>query len=162
MKMNFSNSLKKGFTLIELLVVVAIIGILASVVLASLTNARSKGADAAIRSAMSSVRAQAELYYENNGEDYTGICTENSINGGLADILDNAAKKLNAGNSVTNGDFVYNAGLGVGAAVCHESPTEFEAVVSLKTIPNSGLCVDNTNVIKEVLDGNLDAGDTAC
>lgn len=57
----------RGFTLIELLVVIAIIGILSSVVLASLTSARSKGTDAAIQSELSNMRAQAELYYSNAG-----------------------------------------------------------------------------------------------
>jgi prepilin-type N-terminal cleavage/methylation domain-containing protein len=55
---------QKGFTLIELLVVIAIIGILASVVLASLNSARAKGADAAIKSNLANIRAQAELYYD--------------------------------------------------------------------------------------------------
>ena len=60
------KNFKKGFTLIELLVVVAIIGVLASVVLASLNSARSKGSDAAIKSNLSNTRAQAALYYDNN------------------------------------------------------------------------------------------------
>ena len=56
----------KGFTLIELLVVIAIIGILSSVVLASLNSARAKGADAATKSSLANMRAQAELYYDTN------------------------------------------------------------------------------------------------
>ena len=56
----------KGFTLIELLVVIAIIGILSSVVLASLNSARQKGQDAAIKQNLNNMRAQTEMYFDNN------------------------------------------------------------------------------------------------
>jgi len=61
------KNLKRGFTLIELLVVVAIIGLLASVVLASLNIARSKGSDAAVKSELDQMRSQAELNYDTCG-----------------------------------------------------------------------------------------------
>mgnify|MGYP003394687301 FL=1 len=73
---------KNGFTLIELLIVIAIIGILSSVVLASLNTARGKGANAAVKSNLNNIRAQAELVYDNNGGSYTSaqdICTETTI-----------------------------------------------------------------------------------
>jgi prepilin-type N-terminal cleavage/methylation domain-containing protein len=61
---------RRGFTLIELLVVIAIIGILSSVVLASLNTARSKGTDAKIQSELRSIQVNAEIYYDNNGNTY--------------------------------------------------------------------------------------------
>src|SRR5437762_3382517 len=60
-------SKNKGFTLIELLVVVAIIGILASVVLASLNSARIKTRDAARKSTLRQVQKSLELYFNANG-----------------------------------------------------------------------------------------------
>jgi len=68
------KKLQKGFTLIELLVVIAIIGILSSVVLASLNTARNKGADAAVKSNLANARAQAELYYDSNLSSYALVC----------------------------------------------------------------------------------------
>src|ERR1035437_5593810 len=69
--------MKKGFTLIELLVVIAIIGILSSVVLASLNTARAKGANAAIKSGLANMRAQAALDYDGvTPNSYSTFCAD--------------------------------------------------------------------------------------
>lgn len=51
--------------------VIAVIGILSSVVLVSLNTARSKGKDAMVRSALSSIRPNAEIYFAQNGNSYS-------------------------------------------------------------------------------------------
>jgi prepilin-type N-terminal cleavage/methylation domain-containing protein len=60
----------RGFTLIELLVVIAIIGILSSVVLASLNSARKKGRDARRISDLKQIQLALELYYDNTQSEY--------------------------------------------------------------------------------------------
>jgi prepilin-type N-terminal cleavage/methylation domain-containing protein len=61
------QTFKSGFTLIELLVVISIIGLLSSVVLASVNAARSKARDASRVEALIQLRTALELYYSKHG-----------------------------------------------------------------------------------------------
>lgn len=54
---------KKGFTLIELLVVIAIIGLLSTLAVVSLNNARSKSRDAKRIADVKQTQTALELYY---------------------------------------------------------------------------------------------------
>jgi prepilin-type N-terminal cleavage/methylation domain-containing protein len=59
--------MKKGFTLIELLVVIAILGILSSIILTSLTKARSSAAFARARLEFRSIATAIEMYTQDHG-----------------------------------------------------------------------------------------------
>lgn len=62
-----TSKLSKGFTLIELLVVIAIIGILSSVVLASMNSARKKSRDSRRQQDLKGIATALELYFDQNG-----------------------------------------------------------------------------------------------
>ena len=121
-----------GFTLIELLVVIAIIGILSSIVLASLNSARSKGTDAAIKSTLAQIRTQASLYYDNNAQSY-----------GTAGTACNTAGSVFADPTITNQTASLTANAGV-TPTCANSASNWVMSSPLKTAGN--WCVDNTGV----------------
>jgi prepilin-type N-terminal cleavage/methylation domain-containing protein len=151
-KKNFLKSFKKGFTLIELLVVVAIIGILASVVLASLNSARSKGNDAAIKSNLDDMRGQAAIYYDSNSNTYgTSISCTINVSGGnsgctglFADPTMLAGLKQAAANS----------GLATGATLdaTTDSFGQLYAVdTALKSDNTKGWCIDSGGKSEQVI-----------
>jgi prepilin-type N-terminal cleavage/methylation domain-containing protein len=119
----------RAFTLIELLVVIAIIGILSSVVLASLNTARDKGANAAVRADLTSIRAQAEIVYDTAGGSYDNgtlsVCADATI-----------VKQLQAAKSASGGT----------SYTCNDTAGAWAAAVPLKG--GGAFCVDSTGAAK--------------
>lgn len=109
MKISLKNN--KGFTLIELLVVIAIIGLLSSVVLASLNSARSKAKDAAIKEGVHQLSSLMALEYDESGSycnlQYGWI----TANGGTCDSVFLGTYTTNARSICKN---IYNNAAEVG------------------------------------------------
>ena len=87
---------QKGFTLIELLVVIAIIGLLSTLAVVALNNARQKSRDAKRVADVKQIQTALELYF-NDCSQYP----DGSANGGLA-----AADANGCPGTITFGTFM--------------------------------------------------------
>ncbi|MFZ2072111.1 MAG: prepilin-type N-terminal cleavage/methylation domain-containing protein [Minisyncoccia bacterium] len=118
MKLNKNN----GFTLIELLIVVIIIGLLASVVLASLNGANKKSKDTSAKESMKSMIVQAEILRGSSPTYPANLCT---LSSGFESLIKSVNKQVPSANAV----------------VCNSSTTAWAADVKL----NNGtfFCVDS-------------------
>lgn len=141
--------LQKGFTLIELLVVIAIIGILSSVVLASLNTARQKGADTAVKSNLAGARAEAELFYDNGGT-YDGVCALTGTN-----VIGDSVTAAHAAYGGVVAAFVDGTASDYNVTQCHDSASAWAAWVPLKASASGAgniraWCVDSTGASRQV------------
>ena len=148
------NRLQKGFTLIELLVVIAIIGILSSVVLASLNTARGKGNDAKVKAQLAGLRAAAEIYYDTTGS--YGIATDSCAAGMFADTISGMASYTNTAGAFPSG----------ATPVCRALTTSGGSYSVSALLPGLGgtnaWCVDSSGKSVLLTGGTLGAGDTSC
>lgn len=73
---------KKGFTLIELLIVIAIIGLISTVVLTSLSQSQARSYDTKIVQQLTNFRTAAQIYFTNNTSygPTTSLCSEGIFN----------------------------------------------------------------------------------
>lgn len=125
---------QKGFTLIELLVVIAIISILSSVIIASLSGARTKAKDASAKGSLGSIRASAEVCI--NGGTACGNYTYGTAGTGTGVCTDTDVAKLLAATTAQTGT----------APVCVVAAGSLSYTVydKLNDTTNSYFCIDSS------------------
>ena len=141
------EKMQKGFTLLELLVVIGVIGVLASVILASLGSARSRAADTAIKETLFSVRTQAQFYFDTYGSFGAGGPGYCPLTGGTESWAVQYDRKIQA--LLTDAQ---NKVGGTNRTACYSETTTggWAIAVQLKSSSTKAWCVDYRNIAKEV------------
>ncbi len=138
----------RGFTLIELLVVIAIIGMLSSVVLASLNGARIKARDARRLADFKSVQTALELYYDSQSTPSYPVSTGalmSSVLSGLAPAyLGTVPTDPSRANTVVGNGYQYCSDGQVYALIMMPEKTNAYCTMANGTIPSS--CTNSATI----------------
>lgn len=146
----------RGFTLIELLVVIAIIGILSSVVLASLNTARLKSRDTRRISDIKQLQLALALYYDSNASTYPSLLSAlqpTYIPVVPTDPVGGAAYRYAAGSTATCGNNAgtsYHLGATLEETTNSAFSTDSDAAVMTNVCTNSAADFVGTDPIYDV------------
>ncbi|MCW9054697.1 MAG: prepilin-type N-terminal cleavage/methylation domain-containing protein [Candidatus Pacebacteria bacterium] len=145
------NKRISGFTILELLVVVAIIGIMTSIALFMLTDAREKGRDSRRFDDLAQIKNALELYSSDNNALYpAGSSLDSVVNGGYLKKL--PVDPLNTGVYT----YMYQATDFSGTACNSNACTSYVLKGVLEQTEQEALVSDVDGVI-----GGLDCADPA-
>jgi len=158
---------QKGFTLIELLVVIAIIGILSSVVLASLNTARQKSRDAKRVADVKQLQLALEFYFDAERTYPSDIDRDHLVIPGYIAAI--PVPPAGTGAGLGNDSYRYSAlGLGctdyhIGVALEDTSHTVFTADVDAAATGVDGtLCNEPGGATTDPGDADFDGASGDC
>lgn len=137
----------QGFTLVEMLVVVAIVGILAGMVVVSMSSSENSAEDARVKSGMDQIRTQS-IIKEKDTADYSDMnCSDADISALCTDVNAHANAGINlfrdatAANGVINSNFCAYVQMKGGNYMCIASKgTAYTELSSVPTNCTQALC----------------------
>jgi prepilin-type N-terminal cleavage/methylation domain-containing protein len=130
---------QKGFTLIELLVVIAIIGLLSTLAVISLGNARAKSRDAKRVADVKQIQTALELYY-NDTSQYPSPAAASTF--------------YTVGESSTNFKCIDKTNGFSGTCASSATNPVYMAKVPAAPTPNDGNCTVGSNLYSYMADSN--------
>jgi prepilin-type N-terminal cleavage/methylation domain-containing protein len=151
-KSKIQKTTERGFSLLELLMVITIIGVLTTVILNAISNARARSYDSKVKQQLTSFRTAAEVYFTNQSPNSYGPPSIRCDSGLFSDTN---AVNGRPGIYIAAGNLPNNT-----QVVCGSSDSAFAVKATLYS-GSRYWCVDNTGVSR-LVSGPIGSPTTSC